>query len=143
MTSATPEATEMISLDGTIGSGRIIVTPYSCKPNAKFTFFIAKNGDVDTQDPVSHTNEIINTKTKGEILFISEMRLNGEITLGYIHGNEFYFSGRETSKKRIPSKFNVGLMKGEIDHMKTFTMLDRNDKGMLVDSAKDIFEALL
>lgn len=143
MTSATPEATEMISLDGTIGSGRIIVTPYSCKPNAKFTFFIAKNGDVDTQDPVSHTNEIINTKTKGEILFMSEMRLNGEITLGYIYGNEFYFSGRETSKKNIPSKFNVGLMKGEIDHMKTFTMLDRNDKGMLVDSAKDIFEALL
>ncbi len=143
MTSATPEATEMISLNKSIGSGRIIVTPYSCKPNAKFTFFIAKNGDVDTQDPVSHTNEIINTKTKGEILFMSEMRLNGEITLGYIYGNEFYFSGRETSKKRIPSKFNVGLMKGEIDHMKTFTMLDRNDKGMLVDSAKDIFEALL
>jgi hypothetical protein len=143
MTSANPEATEMISLDKRVGKGRIIVTPYSCKPNAKFTFFIAKNGDVDTQDPVSHTHKIINTKEKGEILFMSEMRLNGEITLGYIDGNEFYFSGRETSKKRIPSKFNAGLMRGEIDHMKTFTMLDRNDKGATVTSAKDIFEALV
>lgn len=143
MTSATPEATEMISLDKHVGKGRIIVTPYSCKPNAKFTFFIAKNGDVDTEDPVSHTNKIINTKEKGEILFMSEMRLNGEITLGYIDGNEFYFSGRETSKKRIPSKFNAGLMRGEIDHMKTFTMLDRNDKGATVSSAKDIFEVLV
>lgn len=143
MTSARPEATEMISLDSHIGKGRIIVTPYRCKPNAKFTFFIAKNGDVDTEDPVSHTNKIINTKEKGEILFMSEMRLNGEITLGYINGNEFYFSGRETSKKRIPSGYDHGLMMAEIDHMKTFTMLDRGDNGHIVDSAKDLFEVLV
>jgi hypothetical protein len=142
MTSADPEATEMISLDKHIGKGRIIVTPYSCKPNAKFTFFIAKNGDVDTQDPVSHTHKIINTKEKGEILFMSEMRLNGEITLGYIDGDEFYFSGRETSKKRIPSRYNSSLMRGEIDHMRTFTMLDRNDNGTTVDNAKNLFEVL-
>ena len=141
MTSASPEATEMISFQKSIGRGRVIVTPYSCKPNAKFTFFIARNGDIDRQSSVSHANEIINNK-RGEILFMSEMRLNGEITLGYIDGNEFYFSGRETSKKRIPSKYDYGLMKAEINHMRTFTMLDRNDNGTTVDNAKNLFEVL-
>ena len=141
MTSALPEATEMISFQKSIGRGRVIVTPYSCKPNAKFTFFIATNGDIDRQSSVSHANEIINNK-RGEILFMSEMRLNGEITLGYVDGNEFYFSGRETSKKRIPSKYDHGLMKAEIDHMKTFTMLDRGDNGTTVDNAKNLFEVL-
>lgn len=141
MTSALPEATEMISFQKSIGRGRVIVTPYSCKPNAKFTFFIARNGDIDRQSSVSHANEIINNK-RGEILFMSEMRLNGEITLGYIDGNEFYFSGRETSKKRIPSKYDYGLMKAEINHMRTFTMLDRNDNGTTVDNAKNLFEVL-
>ena len=141
MTSALPEATEMISFQKSIGRGRVIVTPYSCKPNAKFTFFIATNGDIDRQSSVSHANEIINNK-RGEILFMSEMRLNGEITLGYIDGNEFYFSGRETSKKRIPSKYDYGLMKAEINRMRTFTMLDRNDNGTTVDNAKNLFEVL-
>lgn len=133
MTSANPEATEIISVtDTSIPASKIVVNPFNCLPDAEFTFFIAKNADT-TKDRMQIANDCMNND--GNIIFSTKLKLTGQLNIGYISNRTFYFSGRETGKDMVMNhgRWNNSMTIAEIDNMKTFTRIEDVTSVMLSD----------
>ena len=101
MTTAEPEAAEIISCEKGIPAGTVKISPYCCKSGAKFRFFIAKDGEVP-ENAVDYTACI----DPNAIIFDTMLEIDGELTLGVFSENSFMFTARESSKLRVASLGN-------------------------------------
>lgn len=140
MTSANPEATEMISIynPDKVPQCEIIVNPYSAKDNGEFTFFIAKNADYHEEgEAMDNCNSIMDNESN--IIFSCKLKINGQLNLGYLDNGSFYFCGRESGKSRVMtvSTWNTHMTQAELRHMRNITRLSEVCEGTHEeDSAK-------
>ena len=95
MTSANPEATELLFCKNELPNGVIKINNYCGSPNSKYTLFFAKT---DSDYTVEY-NKMVNPN---DIIFSTQLEMtSNEMLIGIIVNNKFIFNNIRTGNKRV------------------------------------------
>jgi hypothetical protein len=93
VTSANPEATELLYCKAGMPNSVVKVNCYSGEPNSKYTLFFGQSDNISLNE-----NEMINPN---DVIFSTELSITGESTSGIFIDKSFYFMNLNSGKGAI------------------------------------------